>query len=102
MSGPLRFRSLTTLPPYRLDRSVAMFWLTFALGVLTVEHASAQRGSSAKGSDFLRFPCSQLVIDQVDPLVSPGMIPSPHMHQIVGGDSFNATVSTMTVSYAFF
>ncbi|KAH6884763.1 hypothetical protein BKA70DRAFT_1468219, partial [Coprinopsis sp. MPI-PUGE-AT-0042] len=33
----------------------------------------------------LRFPCSQLVTQRVDPIVSPGNA-SAHVHQIVGGD----------------
>lgn len=45
---------------------------------------------------MLRFQCSQLVIDRLDPLVSPGSIPSPHIHQIVGGNSFNATMDPAT------
>lgn len=36
------------------------------------------------GSTMLRFGCSQVVIDRIDPLVNPGQAPSPHMHQIVG------------------
>ena len=31
-------------------------------------------------------------------LVNPGQIPSPHVHQIVGGNSFNATMTTEDVS----
>lgn len=50
---------------------------------------SAQVQGSA---DFLRFGCSQLVIERIDPLVTPGSNPSPHTHQVVGGNSFNATV----------
>ncbi|KAH7380543.1 hypothetical protein DE146DRAFT_730097 [Phaeosphaeria sp. MPI-PUGE-AT-0046c] len=42
---------------------------------------------------MLRFQCSQLVIDRLDPLVSPSLIPSPHLHQIVGGNSFNASLT---------
>jgi hypothetical protein len=42
---------------------------------------------------MLRFQCSQLVIDRIDPLVNPSVIPSPHLHQIVGGNSFNASLS---------
>ncbi|KAK1834078.1 hypothetical protein QBC39DRAFT_253197 [Podospora conica] len=42
---------------------------------------------------MLRFQCSQLVTERLDPLVNPGLIPSPHLHQIVGGASFNATLS---------
>ncbi|KAK4161349.1 hypothetical protein QBC43DRAFT_243754 [Cladorrhinum sp. PSN259] len=40
----------------------------------------------------LRFSCSQLVVDRLDPLVNPGQTPSPHLHQIVGGNMFNATM----------
>ncbi|KAF2841751.1 hypothetical protein M501DRAFT_928665 [Patellaria atrata CBS 101060] len=41
---------------------------------------------------LLRFPCGQLMVDRVDPLVNPGMAPSPHLHQIVGGNAFNVTM----------
>ncbi|KAH8900759.1 hypothetical protein GQ53DRAFT_776463 [Thozetella sp. PMI_491] len=41
---------------------------------------------------MIRFGCSQLVIERLDPLVSPGAAPSPHLHQIVGGNSFNTTM----------
>ncbi|KAH8657578.1 hypothetical protein BGZ60DRAFT_383829 [Tricladium varicosporioides] len=41
----------------------------------------------------LRFSCSQLVVERLDPLVNPGMVGSPHLHQIVGGNSFNASMS---------
>lgn len=34
---------------------------------------------------LVRFQCSQLVIERLDPLVNPGMVPSAHVHQIVGG-----------------
>lgn len=34
---------------------------------------------------ILRFSCSQLVIERLDPLVNPGMNPSTHLHQIIGG-----------------
>ncbi|KAL5379443.1 hypothetical protein DPSP01_008509 [Paraphaeosphaeria sporulosa] len=42
---------------------------------------------------MMRFECSQLVHDRIDPLVNPGLTPSPHLHQIVGGNSFNATLA---------
>jgi hypothetical protein len=45
---------------------------------------------------MLRFQCSQLVVDRIDPLVNPGTIPSPHLHQIVGGNSFNASMDPAT------
>jgi len=40
----------------------------------------------------LRFGCSTLSIQRLDPLVEPGRVPSAHLHQIVGGDAFNATM----------
>ncbi|KAF2637507.1 hypothetical protein P280DRAFT_406964 [Massarina eburnea CBS 473.64] len=43
-------------------------------------------------SALVRFHCSQLVTERLDPLVTPGLNPSPHVHQIVGGDSFNVTM----------
>lgn len=42
----------------------------------------------------LRFGCSTLSIQRLDPLVEPGRIPSAHVHQIVGGNSFNATMAS--------
>ncbi|KAF4624868.1 hypothetical protein G7Y89_g13304 [Cudoniella acicularis] len=46
----------------------------------------------------LRFGCSTLSIQRLDPLVEPGNIPSAHVHQIVGGNGFNATITTSDVS----
>ncbi|PKS07414.1 hypothetical protein jhhlp_006017 [Lomentospora prolificans] len=40
----------------------------------------------------LRFGCSTLTIQRLDPLVEPGAVPSAHLHQIVGGNAFNATM----------
>lgn len=47
---------------------------------------------------MLRFGCAQVVIDRLDPLVNPGQAPSPHQHQIVGGNGFNMTMTTGDVS----
>jgi hypothetical protein len=58
---------------------------TLAVAVLLGHTASAQ--------NMLRFACSQLTVERADPLVSPGQSPSPHTHQIIGGNSFNLTVS---------
>ena len=44
-------------------------------------------------SAMMRFQCNQLVIERLDPLVNPGMLQSTHVHQIVGGNSFNATMT---------
>lgn len=49
--------------------------------------------STASIPAMLRFQCSQLVTERLDPLVNPSLIPSPHLHQIVGGSSFNATLA---------
>lgn len=54
--------------------------------------AVALLGQSASAQNMLRFACSQLTVERADPLVSPGLIPSPHTHQIIGGNSFNITV----------
>lgn len=43
-------------------------------------------------SAMLRFGCSQVVTERLDPLVNPGVNPSPHVHQIVGGDAFAASM----------
>lgn len=50
----------------------------FAAGLLT-----ALPGAQA----LLRFSCSQLVVERLDPLVNPGVVGSPHLHQIIGGVS---------------
>jgi len=41
----------------------------------------------------LRFGCSTLSVQRLDPLVEPGRVPSAHVHQIVGGNAFNASMS---------
>lgn len=57
--------------------------------------------STRQGSvTMLRFGCAQVVIDRLDPLVNPGQIPSTHVHQIVGGNAFNASMATSDVSNA--
>jgi hypothetical protein len=61
-----------------------MYWNSLAVVALLGQSVSAQ--------NMLRFGCSQLTIERADPLVSPGLDPSPHTHQIVGGNSFNLTV----------
>ncbi|EMR64911.1 hypothetical protein UCREL1_8114 [Eutypa lata UCREL1] len=66
-----------------------MQWKALALALLA-QHGSGQM------LEMLRFSCSQLVVDRIDPLVNPGTIPSPHLHQIVGGNSFNASMDPTT------
>ncbi|KAF2692003.1 hypothetical protein K458DRAFT_325809 [Lentithecium fluviatile CBS 122367] len=62
-----------------------MQWATLAaVAAFFAQDAAAQQ--------MLRFPCSQLVVERTDPLVNPGMKYTPHLHQIVGGNSFNVTM----------
>jgi hypothetical protein len=42
--------------------------------------------------ELMRFGCSQLTFDRIDPLVNPGSLPSPHMHQLIGGNSLNVSM----------
>ncbi|KAF2119194.1 hypothetical protein BDV96DRAFT_642233 [Lophiotrema nucula] len=41
----------------------------------------------------LRFPCSTLTVQRLDPVVEPGHNPSAHVHHIVGGNAFNASMT---------
>jgi len=41
----------------------------------------------------LRFGCSSLTIQRLDPVVQPGSNPSSHLHHIVGGNQFNASMN---------
>lgn len=58
--------------------------------------ALALLAPSAYAQQMLRFACSQLVVERLDPLVNPGLNPSPHLHQIVGGNSFAADMDAKT------
>ena len=63
--------------------------LLAAAAALCTQQAAAQFAQAA----MMRFQCSQLVVERLDPLVNPGMLQSTHLHQIVGGNSFNATMT---------
>lgn len=63
-----------------------MHWKVLLLSLLAQE--STQQ--------MIRFGCSQLVIERLDPLVNPGQPVSPHVHQIVGGNSFTANMDPAT------
>jgi hypothetical protein len=54
--------------------------------------AAALLAQNAAAQNMLRFACSQLVVDRVDPIVNPGEVYTPHLHQIVGGNSFKITM----------
>jgi hypothetical protein len=48
----------------------------------------------------LRFGCSTVSIQRLDPIVEPGKTPSAHLHQIVGGNGFNASMTTDPSAHA--
>jgi hypothetical protein len=54
--------------------------------------AAVAAAQLATAQELMRFGCSQLTIDRIDPLVNPGALPSPHIHQVVGGNSFNVSM----------
>ncbi|KAF2642680.1 hypothetical protein P280DRAFT_271649 [Massarina eburnea CBS 473.64] len=56
---------------------------------MKVHHLILQAGISQAA---IRFGCSTVSVQRLDPLVEPGSIPSAHVHQIVGGNAFNATM----------
>jgi hypothetical protein len=58
-----------------------MKWLSLALAIAGPSQAA------------LRFGCSTLSIQRLDPVVEPGKAPSAHLHQIVGGNAFNMTMT---------
>jgi len=41
----------------------------------------------------LRFGCATLTIQRLDPIVDPDQTPSAHLHQVVGGNAFNSTMT---------
>ncbi|KAL2265061.1 hypothetical protein VTJ83DRAFT_7571 [Remersonia thermophila] len=73
-----------------------MLWS--ALFLTALAEAAPQFGPGGNRATMLRFGCSQLVIDRIDPLVNPGQVPSPHMHQIVGGNAFNASMPVTDIA----
>ncbi|KAK0648956.1 hypothetical protein B0T16DRAFT_456407 [Cercophora newfieldiana] len=59
-------------------------------------HPLAVLALASRAAALLRFSCSSLVVDRLDPLVNPGSAPAPHLHQIVGGNAFNVTMDPTT------
>lgn len=78
-----------------------MQWISLTLALaLSAQEAVAGPSHGLMARQFaqaamMRFQCSQLVIDRIDPLVQPGQTPSTHLHQIVGGNSFNASMTPL-------
>lgn len=69
-----------------------MLWQLATLLVLRAQDVLAQ-GSKLGASDFIRFGCSQLVVERTDPLVTPGMNPSPHMQYVSPHESHGWNLS---------
>lgn len=59
---------------------------------LSAHDAYAVPAKRQMSAALMRFECSQLVIERIDPLVQPGLTPSTHVHQVAGGNSFNASM----------
>jgi hypothetical protein len=72
----------------------AMFWPTDVLPALPAEAVAAvpQTGGSFGSADFLRFDCSQLVVEWTGLLVNPRLLPSWHIHQVVRSFSFTVGI----------
>jgi hypothetical protein len=74
--------------------TITEMWVTLALFLSLLSHVSGQPPFNIP--PMLRFQCSQLVVERLDPLVNPNSTPSPHLHQIVGGNSFTAFMPPST------
>ncbi|KEZ39143.1 hypothetical protein SAPIO_CDS10542 [Scedosporium apiospermum] len=81
-----------------------MIWSTLLAFAIVAEAApqfgmpGAGGGGGGRGFSLIRFGCSEVVITRLDPLVNPGMAPSTHMHQVVGGNAFNASMPSTDIS----
>ena len=75
--------------PLRRLLSITMYWTTLL--------ALAALAEAQGGANMLRFGCSQITIERLDPLVNPGEFPTPHMHQVVGGNAFNASMPSADI-----
>jgi hypothetical protein len=63
-----------------------MKWASFILSLALAAPSEA----------YLRFGCATLSVQRLDPIVQPGAAPSLHLHQIVGGNGFNASMDPKT------
>ncbi|KAH7081295.1 hypothetical protein BKA63DRAFT_205624 [Paraphoma chrysanthemicola] len=60
-----------------------MLWTCLLLALTPAAQAAMQS---------LRFSCSSLVTERVDPIVAPGKPQSSHLHHITGGNGFNTSM----------
>jgi hypothetical protein len=66
--------------------------------LFTALASAAPQFGGSQGFTMLRFGCAETVIDRIDPLVNPGQAPSPHMHQVAGGNAFNISMASTDIS----
>lgn len=59
----------------------ALFFAALTEALPSVSGGWLEKRQGGGQNTMLRFGCSQVVIDRIDPLVNPGIAPSPHMHQ---------------------
>jgi hypothetical protein len=69
-------------PPALCLYSVTMFFSTLLFAASAAALPKALESRQGGQNTMLRFGCSQVIIDRIDPLVNPGLAPSPHMHQV--------------------
>jgi hypothetical protein len=79
---------LLTTAFFRSNLPSKMKYFSVAFALLAPVHAG------------LRFPCSTLTFQRLDPVVEPGSSPSSHVHHIVGGNAFNASMTGDVASRA--
>lgn len=76
---------------------MAFPFLTLATALVLGNGVLSQGSGPPEGccstAAMMRFSCSRLTIERLDPIVQPGVLGSPHNHQIVGGNSFNASMT---------
>lgn len=99
-AGPLciSYHAHTTHSHTFRIRSFTMLWTSLLAFTALADAAPSWLSKRQGGTTMLRFGCAQVTIDRLDPLVNPGQIPSTHQHQIVGGNGFNASMTTGDVS----
>ena len=74
-----------------------MRWVLLNMVALfRVAYSQTQAPQTPPPAPMLRFACSQLVVERLNPLVNPWVIGSPHVHQVVGGNSFNAIMTPIS------
>jgi hypothetical protein len=79
-----RYSPLFVSKPVSVVSTFTMLIRLLPIAVLCVHVVLAQASTPSLGADgFIRFGCSQLVVERTDPLVTPGTNPSPHMQYVV-------------------